>query len=391
MLGGAIVPFRFRFDENNQEFALIGSLRPRKVGEMRACLGLLRESAARVNGTFYLNVRRLMGLNNVAFNGLARALISLCRRRPDLNVTVTTSSVVRWLTPKFDALRRAVSNVDIMEYDGEFYPGQTFVEDASFIPVLRKQTTMTWRHEKGILSRHGIGEGMNVADICCGIGDFAVLLQKEFNPAHIVALDHSRSSLDYARKVAREFAVRNIEYIYGDAAEMLLDDDQFDFVTCRHSLQVFDRPELILAELFRICKPGGRVYLTNEKNSHCLGEPRAQSIQWTYNEVARLWTHFNMDIEIGPKGRRLMIDAGFEDVRMESFMVTNLDGDPQEFADIVETWKHLFAEQMARRRGDDEAFIQKFRKGFDDHIFAAMHPKGYAGWPIWATSGRKPS
>lgn len=46
---------------------------------------------------------------------------------------------------------------------------------------------------------------------------------------------------------------------------MLLRDNQFDFVTCRHSLQIFDRPEMLLRELYRICKPGGRVYITNEK------------------------------------------------------------------------------------------------------------------------------
>ena len=97
-----------------------------------------------------------------------------------------------------------------------------------------------------------------------------------------------------------------------------------------------------------------------------------------------------MDIEIGPKSRRLLLDAGFVDIRMESFMVTNLDGDPEEFAEVVRTWRHMFAESMARERGDNEAFIEKFKKGFDDHIFAALHPKGYAGWPIWVASGRKP-
>ena len=249
---------------------------------------------------------------------------------------------------------------------------------------------MTWRHEKHILPRHGIGEGMKIADICCGIGDFAILLFKEFNPTYVVALDHAKSSLEYARKMAKEFDVTGVEYVYGDAAEMLLPNGEFDFVTCRHSLQVFDQPERILSELLRICKPGGRVYVTNEKNSHCLGEPHSESIQWTYNEVAKLWKHFNMDIEIGPKSRRLLLDAGFVDIRMESFMVTNLDGDPEEFAEVVRTWRQMFAESMARKRGDDEAFIEKFKKGFDDHIFAALHPKGYAGWPIWVASGRKP-
>jgi ubiquinone/menaquinone biosynthesis C-methylase UbiE len=215
-------------------------------------------------------------------------------------------------------------------------------------------------------------------------------VQKEFSPASIIALDHSRTSLDYARKVAADFGVSNIEYVYGDASEMILEDSQFDFVACRHSLQVFDRPELILKELYRICKPGGRVYITNEKNSHCLGEPRADSIQWTYNEVARLWADYKMDIELGPKSRRYLIDAGFEDIKVDSFMVTNLDGDPQGFADIIQSWENVYAGEMARDRGDSPEFIARFRQGFQDHIYAALHPKGYAGWPIWAASGRRP-
>ncbi len=382
--------FEFSYDENDQVFTLSGSMRPRRIGEIATCLEALRDCARRATGTFYVNVRRLLQSNNIAFNGVAGVLAEVCGERPELKVTITLSSVVGWTPRKFSALRRKVPRIDVVEYDKDFYPGQAFVEDRSFVAVLRKQTTMAWRHEKHILARHGIAEGMKIADICCGIGDFAILVKKEFKPAHVVALDHAKSSLAYARKVAKEFDIVGVEYVYGDAAEMLLPNDEFDFVTCRHSLQVFDRPEKILSELLRICKPGGRVYVTNEKNSHCLGEPRSESIQWTYNEVAKLWKHFNMDIEIGPKSRRLMIDAGFEDIRMESFMVTNLDGDPEEFADVIRTWKRMFAGSMARERGDDEAFISRFKKGFDDHIFAALHPKGYAGWPIWVASGRRP-
>ena len=216
------------------------------------------------------------------------------------------------------------------------------------------------------------------------------LRKRNTNSAWLVALDHSKSSLDYARKVAAEFGVKGIEYVYGDASEMLLESNQFDFVTCRHALQVFDHPEEILKELYRICKPGGRVYITNEKNSHCLGEPRSETIQWTYNEVAKLWDHFDMDIELGPKSRRYLIDGGFEDIKMESFMVTNLDGNPQDFADIIQSWENVYAGQMAVERGDSPEQIARFRQGFQDHIFAALHPKGYAGWPIWVASGRKP-
>jgi len=383
--------YQASFNENNQEFVIAGKLRPQNAAEIKPLADALARSLAQVRGTVYLNVKRLARLNNVAFRAIASVVTQVCGTRPDLRVEVVTSSVMGWSTRKFQPLAERLPNVTVNEYDKDFYPGQSYLEEGGFIPILRNQTKLTWHHEKHLLPRHGLRPGMTMADVCCGIGDFAVLARKEFSPASIIALDHSRTSLDYARKVAADFGITGIEYVYGDASEMVLEDNQFDFVTCRHSLQVFDRPELILRELFRICKPGGRVYITNEKNSHCLGEPRAESIQWTYNEVARLWADYKMDIELGPKSRRYMLDAGFEDIRVDSFMVTNLDGDPQGFADIIQSWENVYAGEMARDRGDPPEFLARFRQGFQDHIHAALHPKGYAGWPIWAASGRKPT
>jgi ubiquinone/menaquinone biosynthesis C-methylase UbiE len=335
--------FKTQYDMNNQEFSISGVVRPQSIDEIAPSITLLRDSIHRVRGVFYLNIKRLTQMNNTAFHAFSRVIIDASRTRTDLKFKVITSSVVGWTTRKFARLNRIEPNITVEEYDSEFYPGQSFLEEGGFIPILRTQTKMTWRHERTILPRHGIQPGISMADICCGIGDFAVLVHKEFQPSRIVALDHSRSSLDYARSVAAEFGIKGIEYTYGDASEMLLEDDQFDLVTCRHSLQVFNKPELILRELFRICKPGGRVYVSNEKNSHCLGEPRAESIQWTYNEVAKLWGHFQMDIELGPKSRRYLIEAGLEDIRVESFMVTNQDGDPQDFADVVAAWENVYA------------------------------------------------
>ncbi len=383
--------FRAQYDTNNQEFSISGVVRPQSIDELAPSLTLLKDSISRVRGILYVNIRRLTQMNNTAFHAFSRVIIDACRSRPDLKFVVITSSVVGWTTRKFSRLHGLEPNITVEEYDSQFYPGQSFLEEGGFIPILRTQTKMTWRHERKILPRHGMQPGIVMADICCGIGDFAVLVQKEFQPARIVALDHSRSSLDYARSVAADFDIRGIEYTYGDASEMLLEDGQFDLVTCRHSLQIFNRPELILKELYRICRPGGRVYITNEKNSHCLGEPRADSIQWTYNEVAKLFKHFEMDVELGPKSRRYLVEAGFEDIRVESFMVTNGDGDPQDFADVITAWENVYAGDMAVRRGDDPEMIERFRQGFQDHIFAALHPKGYAGWPIWVASGRKPS
>jgi ubiquinone/menaquinone biosynthesis C-methylase UbiE/ABC-type transporter Mla MlaB component len=378
------------FNEVNQEIVLSGRMRPRTVQEMASAAEVIRRNLDGRSNTVYVNTRRLTQINMTAFNCIAEILSSACRADRQRKIVIVTSSVIAWSAPLFRTLASDHPNLLVETYDSAFYPGQTFVEDENFIPILRTQTKMTWRHEREILRRHGLRDGLAIADICCGIGDFATLIKRHFNPTRLLALDHSRNSLEYARRVAADFGLTSIEYTYGDASQMLLADNQFDFVTCRHSLQIFDRPDVLLRELYRICKPGGRVYITNEKNSHCLGEPHSETIRWTYEQVARLFSHFDMDVEMGPKSRRLLTDAGFDTIQVETFMVTNLDGDPRDFADVIEAWENVYAGQMAVRRGDPPDFIRRFRRGFKDHVLAALHPKGYAGWPIWAASGRKP-
>lgn len=382
--------FSVEFNELNQEIVLSGRIRPRTPEEMASITDVVRRSLIESQNTVYVNLKRLTHLNMTAFRCLEETLTNACKAGPDRNIVIVTSSVIAWSAPLFKTLASDLPNLLVEIYDSAFYPGQTFVEDESFIPILRTQTKMTWRHEREILRRHGLRDGLAVADICCGIGDFATLVKRHFNPTRLLALDHSKKSLEYARQVAEDFGLKSIEYTYGDASQMLMADSQFDFVTCRHSLQIFDRPDVLLRELYRICKPGGRVYITNEKNSHCLGEPHSETIRWTYEQVAKLFSHFDMDVEMGPKSRRLLTDAGFDAIKVETFMVTNLDGDPRDFADVIEAWENVYAGQMAVRRGDPPEFIRKFRQGFKDHVLAALHPKGYAGWPIWAASGRKP-
>ena len=57
----------------------------------------------------------------------------------------------------------------------------------------------------------------------------------------------------------------------------------------------------------------------------------------------------------------------------------------------IETPAHvLLIEDLHFLDTASEEFIAKFRKGLQDHADAAMNPRGYAGWPIWVASGRKP-
>jgi ubiquinone/menaquinone biosynthesis C-methylase UbiE len=384
-------PYSVRYHENNQEVALAGSLRPRDAGDFAPVRACLEQAAASIRGTLYLNLKRLRYCNHRGFLELARFLGHCQREHPELRLKLVISSVVPWAPIRFGYLTELFPNAIVEQYDKAFYPGQGVIENDQLIPVLRTQTNIVWEHERELLRRHGLRKGVRVADICCGIGDFAVLLHKEFKPEIIVAVDHSRPFLQYAIQMAREFGIADIEYQYGDAADLFLSSNTFDFVTSRLSLQIFNQPELILRELLRICKPGGRVYLTNEMMSHNYGYPRHESVSWTYAQTLKMLASLGMDLSIGPKMYSLLTDLGFEDVQMEQIGITNTNTLVEDFARVIESWEEYITGELSAATGTPRDIVERLKAGFQDHVYAIRSRRGFAIWPIFVASGRKPA
>ena len=379
------------FEEQRQELILSGAWLPRDSAAASAERELMQSAAASVKGRLYINCKRLLRMNSPAFRVLLDTLHWVREHQPDLEVKIIISSVIPWAERRFRIIPRMSDKFSVEIYDQDFYPGQGAVEDASFIPVLQTQQKIIWEQEQHVLPRHGLTPGMKVADICCGIGGFAMQVARHMDPIEVVGLDHAQSSLNYARHLAREFRLPGLEFIFGDAANLLLEDNRFDFVSCRLALQIFDRPEHILRELLRICRPGGRIYLLNETFSRCFGYPNADAIAWTYQEASGLFGALSMDLEFGPKMRCYMVEAGLEDIRVEPLLLTSCNTQGEDFAEVIRSWETYVVEKLAKDAGRDEAYCRRLREGFAAHVRSVTHEKGFGGWPIWAASGCKPA
>lgn len=375
--------------QDEQEIALTGTLRPYVAAEVASLRASLEQAAWSTRGTLSVNLKRLKYMNNVAFLELNRFVRWFGKSRPGLKLKFIVSSVIPWAIRKFQVVAELYPFVTIEVYDKAFYPVQPVIEDDLFIKVLRLQAKIIWEHEREKLAWHGWRPGMQVADICCGIGDFAILLQQEFRPEYLVGVDHSRPFLRYASQLVADFGLENIEYQYGDASALLLADQSFDIVSCRLSLQVFNEPNDILREMVRICRPGGRIYVTNEMISGICGYPNASVIRSTYAQTVDLAAKLGMDMDIGLRTRQLLADAGLEDIRMHVIEISNTNTDPGDFAKVVESWVDV-ADLVAQRAGATPEVRKSIRDGHYEHIAAIGNPIGYSLWPVFAGSGRKP-
>jgi ubiquinone/menaquinone biosynthesis C-methylase UbiE len=103
----------------------------------------------------------------------------------------------------------------------------------------------------------GAGASDRVLDVACGPGIVACAFATV--AAHVAGLDLVDAMLDRARERAAERGLCNVEWVSGDVDALPWDDGAFDVVVSRFALHHLEQPAAAVAEMARVCAPGGRV------------------------------------------------------------------------------------------------------------------------------------
>jgi SAM-dependent methyltransferase len=97
-------------------------------------------------------------------------------------------------------------------------------------------------------------------DAGCGAGEVARELAGDVAPGGVVALDLSAATVALA---AGCHDGSRVTYVEGDVSALEFPDRHFDGVRCERVLQHLSHPDLAIAELVRVTRPGGRVCLVD--------------------------------------------------------------------------------------------------------------------------------
>ncbi|HEY0652824.1 MAG TPA: class I SAM-dependent methyltransferase [Chryseosolibacter sp.] len=101
----------------------------------------------------------------------------------------------------------------------------------------------------GQLLEIGIGNGSNL---------------KYYRSHRVTGIDTSRRMLTQARKQAGT----NVELFHMNGEKLFFSNESFDYVVLSHVLAVVDTPGNLLAEVHRVLKPGGKVFVLNHFTPH---------------------------------------------------------------------------------------------------------------------------
>jgi SAM-dependent methyltransferase len=115
----------------------------------------------------------------------------------------------------------------------------------------------------------GITPGTRLLDVGCGAGQLALIAARA--GAVVTGCDIATNWLERARTRAAAEGL-NITFEEGDAEALPYEDGQFDAVTSMFGAMFAPRPELVAAQLSRVCRPGGTIAMANWTPAGFIGQ-----------------------------------------------------------------------------------------------------------------------
>ena len=177
-------------------------------------------------------------------------------------------------------------------------------------------------------------EGIRIADLGCGTGQFSGLLASKNR--EVVGVDFSSASINKAQALKNKFNLQNLNFTQADLLSPCFKQNTFDYVFCCGVLHHTGNPYRGFVELVRITKPNGFIIIG------------------LYNHFGRIALRFKKLIMRFPSPLRKLIKAS-----MIKRQLSSDDSDPSK----IESW---YADQYQHPHESLHS-IKEVLRWFDDN------------------------
>jgi ubiquinone/menaquinone biosynthesis C-methylase UbiE len=130
-----------------------------------------------------------------------------------------------------------------------------------------------------VIATAGIQPTDTVLDVACGPGLITCAIAQIAR--YVTGIDITPTMIDQAKSRQRDKGLTNLDWHIGDALPLPFPDASFSAVITRYSFHHFPDPRAVLAEMTRVCQPGGKVAVVDMFTS---SPQQAQGL----NEVEKL-------------------------------------------------------------------------------------------------------
>ncbi len=172
-------------------------------------------------------------------------------------------------------------------------------------------------------------EGQTVLDLGSGAGIDCFLAASQVGPTgSVIGVDMTPQMIDKARANAANGSYDNVEFRLGEIEALPVADGTVDVIISNCVLNLSPQKDRVLAEAWRVLKPGGRVVVSDMVSEVPVPEVLAGNVEAVAACLPTFRDHYLQQFR----------DAGFDDVRITSekpYPTSFILGDPgvQEYMD----------------------------------------------------------
>ncbi len=167
----------------------------------------------------------------------------------------------------------------------------------------------------GVIRKLQIPASAKVLEVGVGTGLALAAYPKQ---CQVTGLDLAPDMLEHARERIVRNGWRHIQVMQGDAMDMNLPDDSFDYVTAFHVVSVVPDAGRMMREVLRVSKPGARIIVIN----HFRSDRRVlASIDRRLEPVTRRWGWHTLSRGEVFDGLPLQIESVYKTSRNSLFTI----------------------------------------------------------------------
>lgn len=157
----------------------------------------------------------------------------------------------------------------------------------------------------------GIGPRDTVLDVACGPGIVACVAAR--TARHVTGIDLTPAMIEQARARQAATGLGNVDWRIADATALPFEDGSFDVVMTRYSFHHLPDPAAALAEMRRVCRPGGRIAVIDATPS--------ADCQAAYDRMETLRDPSHTSALTLDQLRALGLDAGLDEQVIDGYRI----------------------------------------------------------------------
>jgi len=121
--------------------------------------------------------------------------------------------------------------------------------------------------------------GDSTLEVGCGPGSLLSAVKKSYPRQHVFGIDISHERISYSR------THDSVHFVQANGLTLPFFEASFDTVYTRFLLEYLSEPEQIVEEIYRVCKPGGKVMLQDLDSQLITNWPIDESLESGINKI----------------------------------------------------------------------------------------------------------